>query len=638
MSFLFPAFLLGAITIAIPVLLHLVRRERGPIVPFSAVRFVRRSPAVRTRRPRLRELLLLALRVTALLLLTLAFARPFVADTVPERPITVVAIDRSLSMSAPGRMEEARRLGAAAVARAPADHRVAVVAFDDRATVVLDATVDRAAAVSAVESVVPTAGTTRYAAALSAASGVLGARNGRVVMVTDLQRAGWSDGGAPVAPRTALVEVAAVDPVAVNLAVTAAARTADGLSAVVGNSGPAARDALVVLALDEAVLESRVVTLEPGANAVRFDASLPEAGVASVQVVDPEGYAGDDRRYVLLDPRPATRVLVVANGGRGGSDAYFVDRALAAGADDAPFVARVTAPDAVSSLDPGTWEAIAAVLILGTDGLEREGRERLAAFLAAGGGLLVAAGPGVEPALLAGVLGPLARIDFEPAPGEAVRRWVPADRRHPVLRALGQAAATALGEVVFRDAAVVREGAPAGQERDDPASSAAPRARTRTLGRFDDGTAALVEYDLDAGRALLFASDLNGAGNDFPQRPGFAPFVVETVRYVARLPGAAREVTVADVPPGVPAVPGVAVVPESGRRIVVNVDPRESDPAPMTAEAFLGRVDSRLAVGGAADDETGPVRREREQAYWWYALAAMLAVLVGEAWLARTMA
>ena len=657
MSFLFPAFLLGAITIAIPVLLHLVRRERGPIVPFSAVRFVRRSPAVRTRRPRLRELLLLALRVTALLLLTLAFARPFVADTMPERPITVVAIDRSLSMSAPGQMEEAHRLAAAAVAGAPADHRVAVVAFDDRATVVLDATDDRAVAVAAVESVVPTAGTTRYAAALSSASGVLGARNGRVVVVTDLQRAGWSDGGAAAAPRTASVEVAAVDPVAVNLAVTAVARTADGLSAVVGNAGPAARDALVVLALDEAVLESRVVTLEPGANAVRFDAALPEAGVASVQVVDPEGYAGDDRRYVLLDPLPATRVLVVANGGRGGSDAYFVDRALAAGADDAPFAARVTAPAAVSSLDPGAWEAIAAVLILGTDGLEREGRERLAAFVAAGGGLLVAAGPGVEPALLAGILGPHARIEFEPAPGEGVRRWVPADRRHPVLRALGQAAATALGEVIFRDAAAIGEGAPEDQERDDPAASAArgasattgasaapgasatTGARTRMLGRFDDGTAALVEYDLDVGRALLFASDLNGAGNDFPQRPGFAPFVVETVRYVARLPGAAREVTVADVPPGVPAVPGVAVVPESGRRIVVNVDPRESDPAPMTAEAFLGRVDSRSAVGGAADDEkTGPVRREREQAYWWYALAAMLAVLVGEAWLARTMA
>lgn len=638
MSFLFPAFLLGAVTIAIPILLHLVRRERGPVVPFSAVRFVRRSPAVRTRRPRLRELLLLVLRVTALLLLTLAFARPFVDDAGPERPITVVAIDRSLSMSAPGQMEEARRLGAAAVAGAPADHRVAVVAFDERATVVLDATDDRASAVAAIESVVPTAGATRYAAALASASGVLGARSGRVVVVTDLQMAGWSDGGAAAAPRAASVEVAAVDPVPANLAVAAAARTADGLSAVVGNTGPAARDALVVLAIDEAVLESRVVTLEPGANAVRLDAALPEAGVASVQVVDPDGYAGDDRRYLLLDPLPPTRVLVVANGGRRGSDAYFVDRALAAGAEDAPFATRVTAPATVSALDPGAWEAIAAVLILGTDGLEREGRERLAAFVAAGGGLFVAAGPGVEPTLLAGVLGPEARIDFEPAPGEGPRHWVSADRRHPVLRALGEAAATALGEVIFRGAAAVGEGVAADRERDDPASGAAMGARTRALGRFDDGTAALVEYGLDAGRALLFASDLNGAGNDFPRRPGFAPFVVETVRYVARLPDGAREVAIADVPPGVPAVAGAAVVPESGRRIVVNVDPRESDPAPMTAAAFLGRVDARAAGGGAAEDEAGPVRREREQAYWWFALAAMLAVLVGEAWLARTMA
>ncbi len=622
MSFLFPAFLLGAITIAIPVLLHLVRRERGPVVPFSAVRFVRRAPAVRTRRPRLRELLLLALRVTALLLLTLAFARPFVDEATPARPVTVVAIDRSLSMSAPGQMEEAHRLGAAAIDAAPAAHRVSVVAFDDRAEVVLDATDDRAAAVAAVESVLPTAGATRYAAALSSASGALGGRSGRVVVVTDLQMAGWSDEGASIAPAAPLeVAVAAVAPVAANLAVTAAARTAEGLSAVVRNTGPEARDALVVLAIDDAVVESRVVMLAPGANGVRFERTLPETGVASVQVVDPDGYPGDDRRYLLLDPLPPARVLAVANGGRGGSDAFFVDRALAAGAEQAPVALRVTAPDAVSSLDPGEWEAIAAVLILGTDGLGREGRERLAAFVAAGGGLLVAAGPGVEPTRLAGILGPSARIDFGPGPGEGGRRWVPADRRHPVLRALGEAAATTLGEVTFRGAAAAAEAAGA-----------------RALGRFDDGTPALVEYDAGAGRALLFASDLSGVWNDFPRRPGYAPFVVETVRYVARQPGGAREVTAADVPPGVPAVAGAAVVPESGRRIVVNVDPRESDPAPMAAEAFLGRIDSRGPGGGTAADEAGPARREREQSYWWYALAAMLAVLVGEAWLARAMA
>ena len=619
MSFLFPAFLLGAVTIAIPVVLHLMRRERAPVVPFSAVRFVRRSATLRTRRLRLRELLLLALRVTALLLLTVAFARPFVDDAAPARAVGVVAIDRSLSMSAPGQMEEARRLAAAAVEAAPAGHRVAVVAFDDRATVVLDPTDDRAAAVAAVESVTATSGATRYAAALAAASGLAGTRSGRIVVVTDLQEAGWPDGGGAVA-RAGAVEVAAVAAVPANLAVTAVGRTRDGLSVVVGNAGPEARDALVALRLDDAVVENRVVALAPGANAVRFERPLPESGVASVEVVDPDGYAGDNRRYLLLDPPSPVRLLVIVNRDRGGSEAFFIERALAAGSETARFLLRVTAPDAVAALDAGAWETLAAVLILGTDGLAAEDRARLAAFVAAGGGLLVAAGAGVDPASLAGVLGPDTRIAFEPGPGAGRRRWVPADRRHPLLRALG-GAATALGEVTFRGAATIAEGG-------DP----------RALGRFDDGTPALVEYDLGTGRVLLFASDLSGAWNDFPRRPGFAPFVHETVRYVARVPDGAPDIAVADVPRGVPATAGAATAPDSGRRVVVNVDPRESAPAPMTAAAFLARVDSGAAAGGAAADEAGPVEREREQAYWWYALAAMLAVLVAEAWLARAVA
>ena len=55
-------------------------------------------------RRRLRELLLLALRVAALLLLALAFARPFLRPTAASAAsgVTIVALDTSLSMSAPG--------------------------------------------------------------------------------------------------------------------------------------------------------------------------------------------------------------------------------------------------------------------------------------------------------------------------------------------------------------------------------------------------------------------------------------------------------------------------------------------------------------------------------------------------------
>src|SRR5918993_1157638 len=115
MSFLYPAFLLGAIAIALPVVLHLLRRDVAPEVPFSAVRLLRRSPIDRSRRRRLRDLLLLAARVAALALLAVAFSRPYLAAG-PPAPLHVIAVDRSYSMGAPGRFARARELAREAIA------------------------------------------------------------------------------------------------------------------------------------------------------------------------------------------------------------------------------------------------------------------------------------------------------------------------------------------------------------------------------------------------------------------------------------------------------------------------------------------------------------------------------------------
>ena len=192
MSFLFPAFLLGTLAIAIPIILHLIKRDVAPRVAFSDIRFLRRAPVMQASHRRLRELLLLALRVAALLLLAVAFARPFFDTTgLLDRPITVVALDRSYSMSGPGVFERARRTARDAVADAPAGHLVGVVAFDDAADVVFDASSDRGAAGAAVELLRPGAGATRYRAAVDAAVELVGSRDGRIVIITDLQRSGW---------------------------------------------------------------------------------------------------------------------------------------------------------------------------------------------------------------------------------------------------------------------------------------------------------------------------------------------------------------------------------------------------------------------------------------------------------------
>ena len=633
MSFLFPMFLLGALSVAIPIVLHFVARHRAPQLPFSDVRFLERALVRRDGRRRLRELLLLALRVAVLLLLALAFARPFVDAAGDAQPIAALVVDRSLSMSAPGQMARGRERAREVVAGLPRDWMVAVVAFADRAAVVQEPTPSRAAARAAIDAMEPTPGATRYAAGLAAAVELIAGRRGRIVVVTDLQAAGWRDVRAAIPPGVA-VEVAAVEPVPRNLAVTAVGADAEGIAAVVLNAGSTPREAEVTLAMDGREIARRARVLAPGANDVRWDTPALPVRVAAVTVADAGGYRWDDTRYFLPGPEDPTRVALVVNGGTLDTDAFYVAQALEAAPESRPFAVRPVAPGAVAALDAATGGEGDVIVIAGTDGLSRPGRARIAAFVGAGGGLLVAVGPGVDPRLIRDVLGAAGDVSataaVEAPEGDGPRRLAVVDPRHPIFRPFGRLAA-ALGQVRFTRTAPVTPPAPG-------AGPAGARGGARVLATFDHGDPALIEYDAAPGRALVFASDLHNVWNDFPRRSAFVPFLHEAVRYLAGSRTAPRHVTPAEAPAGVPPEPGVATAPGSGRRVAVNVDPRESEPAPMTADEFLARLAEAPAGGPGAPGAVTAATREAEQSLWWYALIAMAMALAGEAWLGRSMA
>jgi hypothetical protein len=139
LSFLSPLFLVAAIAAAIPVLLHLFHRKTEIVIDFPAVKLLKRAPVQQHRRRRLRELVLLALRVAALVLLALSFARPYFAGSAApdSAPLTVIAVDTSMSMSAPGQFDRARDAANRAVSAAPASHGVALISFNDAASVVV---------------------------------------------------------------------------------------------------------------------------------------------------------------------------------------------------------------------------------------------------------------------------------------------------------------------------------------------------------------------------------------------------------------------------------------------------------------------------------------------------------------------
>src|SRR5689334_6828451 len=104
MGFLAPLFLGGLAALAIPVLIHLINRERKEVVVFPSLMFLQKIPYKSVRRQKLRHILLLALRCLAIIIVVSAFARPFLErNTAPTIAAggareVVVLLDRSYSM------------------------------------------------------------------------------------------------------------------------------------------------------------------------------------------------------------------------------------------------------------------------------------------------------------------------------------------------------------------------------------------------------------------------------------------------------------------------------------------------------------------------------------------------------------
>ena len=68
----------GLLAVAIPIVVHLVHRERKEPLAFPSLMFLRRVPFRSARRQRIRYWLLFLLRTAALLLIATAFARPWI--------------------------------------------------------------------------------------------------------------------------------------------------------------------------------------------------------------------------------------------------------------------------------------------------------------------------------------------------------------------------------------------------------------------------------------------------------------------------------------------------------------------------------------------------------------------------------
>jgi hypothetical protein len=591
-SFLSPLFLVAAMAAAIPILLHLFHRKTEVVIDFPAVRLLKRAPVQQHRRRRLRELILLALRVVALMLLALSFARPYFAGAVaPESAaLTVIAVDQSMSLSAPAQIDRARDAALRAVDAAPSSQALALVTFADAATVAVEPTTDRGAVRAAISQIAATPRGTRYRSALARASEVIGAREGRVVMVTDLQQSGWEANDEGGLPDGVDLDIAAVAPPTGNLAVTSAERRDRRVIATVQNFGNAEAKTTVRLVMGGNAVAQTDLTIAPLAAAdVELTASLPRTGQAEVRLDDAIGYQLDNIRTVSLEPASAIPVAVIVADPTGASGGLYIERALNVAGGGREF--RV---DVLDGAPLATWaqddlNRRAVVFLLGTRTLGRTGREMLKTYLAGGGRVLVALGPMVDVGTLTDVLGVPVAASTDPVrtPGATM---VATDGRHPIFRPFLNPSG-ALGDVQV-----------------DQYRRLSDQQGRIVLARFSGGDPALTEQEVGEGRLMIYTSDLDNEWSRFPLNPAFVPFAVETARYLAR-------------------------GEETGERSA-GFEARESNPAATTAEEFTNAIDrtnrtTLIDAGQAARDV------EDQQRWWQVGLVIMLVALAGEALIGR---
>lgn len=546
MSFLVPLFLIGLAGVAIPIAIHLTRRQRRNVVRFPSLMFLEKIPYQEQRRRRVQHWFLLLLRALALALIVFAFARPFlddsdlVAGTATGPREIVLLVDRSYSMEIGDRLERARAEIADVLAGMGPLDRASLVAFDRNATVLVRSTTDRARLRAVLDTVAAGSDVTRFGPALRVAQTILEESelpNGSVYLLSDFQRTGWAaDEGVGLPAGSEFVPVALGDeaPENIQIAGLSLPRSVDAgrervtpTVRLVRRGGTEPVEIPVTLEIDGQPIGTETVELggEGAATAIFPPVTVSRPHTRGTVLIPTDAVPADDRRHFVLSPGSVLPIRVVgAPGGREDPNLYL-ERALGI-SQDGRFEVTARRGNGLAASDT---EGV-SVLVLNDVRIDGGAAERLRTFVEEGGGLLVAMGENAA--------WPASALDLLPgAPG------APRDRETGRGARLGQ---LAYDHPIFEVFSGPRSG-DFGNARFFRARDVTVSDSAQVLARFDDGSVALAERMLGRGRVLLWTSTLDAFWNDLALQPVYLPFVHRIVEHLAGRTEAQQAFTVGQV-------------------------------------------------------------------------------------------
>ncbi len=654
-SFLFPLYLLGAAAIAVPILLHLRRRPPKEHLEFGSLMFLEKTPERVTRRTRLEQLLLLALRCLAVLLLAFAFGRPFLDSIrLPSEANTltraILLVDRSASMRREGLREAAAEAAREAAQSYQAGAEVGLALFDERFDLVADlptlAELGPGARAGAVEALLAKEkhqpswlGTDLGAAMTQAANLLLSADATRpadrreIVLIGDFQtgakRELLQENPWPEEVKVRCIPIATREKgnVSLTLAATKPRSNIDEAEVYrvrITNSAESASANLDLRWKDRPETSTEVL-VAPGTSRIVTSSPRPAGAERGTLIVSGDTHLFDNEVHVSpVQPRPL-RVRFVgqeSDAESAGSPLFYLRRALQPTPVLQPIV---SSSESVDGLDPNATEIVVA-----PGPWDPAAGAALHQFAERGGLILALPSSDTTSEALAALTG---RADWKLSEAAVAEFSLLADLdfEHPVLEPFARAQIRDFTKIRFWKHRLLSMG-------ETPLGDG-----TRILATFDGETPAFLEHRVGKGAVFAFLSGWRPEESQLALSSKFVPLLFSIFDHAGYSIRSAPTHYVGETSYPTPGF--YEELQESGqpRLVSVNLDPSEgrTDPFdPRVEFAALGIP--LLDESAAAPPELSATQKlrveseqkEAQQKLWKWLVFAALLVLILETWLA----
>lgn len=647
MSFIHLGFLFAGLAVAVPIVIHLLFRQRTRDVPIGSIRFLHQVVKEHRRRRWVRQWLLLALRMLVVLLLAMLFARPFWDQSLQkalEREV-VILIDRSASMSASG--NDGKTALAAAIEQARQELQdlppqvIVHVAICD-ATAVQEIPVGELPKTSASEAA------TDHGLAIEWARDLLQQskrKQREILFFTDLQQSGLVNPPQPL-PEGMQLQIRDVgQSLPNNLAVVAATATRTeivpdqplAVRAIIRNFSPLPARGVVVRCdltgpRGKLEVQKEIDVTAQGLATVELPMATADDGVYRGHVEILTNNTGrrdslviDNRRWLAFEARHPERVLLV-DGQEGRSvfqnETYYLETALRLRSEEGGQL-RSFEPERI------VWEngsgfprldGYRALVLANVRRYTDDDAARLKEYVVGGGNVLIFAGDQVTQTSLS----PLQAAELLPGEPAAnitsqslrVTKWA---TEHPALALFSDPQRGDLRRIQAQKSLPLRK----------LTSGATPL--------LEAGDIVLAaEHEVGKGRVIYVGVTADRDWTELPQSRLYVPLVRQ---WLAHLTNQLADRRLVEEQLVTRTHPQSGIVEHEGKWLVTNLDPRESNPERITAERLQELAGGKGGKNDGTSEQSAlalllPADALRPDEIWTAIAWILLLVLAAETLLA----